>query len=234
MMKTTTCSNAIRATARLGLAPRLQPLLLQRSYAMQYGLGTTASTTSSKRKKVTLFNDNGSVPWSQLSGGEKAARATQQTFNFGLILAGIAVTGGVAYVLWTDVFSPDSKTAVFNRVVDKIKADQKCIEMLGDSKKIVCHGEETYNKWRRARPIASTINTDSRGHEHMLMHFHVEGPLNRGVVYLHMIKTPISGEFEYKYLYVDVRGHQRHYLENADTATGSGKKGVRFLGINWG
>ncbi|KAJ0322039.1 hypothetical protein COL5a_009017 [Colletotrichum fioriniae] len=201
-MKTTTCSNAIRATTRLGLAPRLQPLLLQRSYATQYGLGTTASTTSSKRKKVTPFNDNGS--------------------------------GGVAYVLWTDVFSPDSKTAVFNRVVDKIKADQKCIEMLGDSKKIVCHGEETYNKWRRARPIASTINTDSRGHEHMLMHFHVEGPLNRGVVYLHMIKTPISGEFEYKYLYVDVRGHQRHYLENADTATGSGKKGVRFLGINWG
>ncbi|KAL2876238.1 mitochondrial import inner membrane translocase subunit tim21 [Colletotrichum sp. CLE4] len=81
---------------------------------------------------------------------------------------------------------------------------------------------------------SSTINTDARGHEHMLMHFHVEGPLNRGVVYLHMIKTPISGEFEYKYVYVDVRGHQRHYLENADTATGSGKKGVRFLGINWG
>ncbi|KAK6224634.1 hypothetical protein QIS74_02961 [Colletotrichum tabaci] len=142
--------------------------------------------------------------------------------------------GGVVYVLWSDVISPDSKTAHFNRVVDRIKSDPKCIEMLGDPKKISAHGEETNNKWRRARPIASTINTDSRGHEHLLVHFHVEGPLNKGVVYLHMVKTPSSGEFEYKYLYLDVRGHQRYYLENADTATGIGKKGVRFLGINWG
>ncbi|KAK2040348.1 TIM21-domain-containing protein [Colletotrichum somersetense] len=234
MMKTYTRAIAIRAPTGLGLGPRLQPLLLlQRGYATQTGLGTT-SAPGSKRKTVTPFNDNGSVPWSQLSTGEKAARATQQSFNFGLILAGLAVTGGVVYVLWSDVFSPDSKVAHFNRVVDRIKSDPKCIEMLGDPKKISAHGEETNNKWRRARPIASTINTDSRGHEHLLMHFHVEGPLNKGVVYLHMIKTPSSGEFEYKYLYVDVRGQQRYYLENADTATGSGKKGVRFLGINWG
>ncbi|KAK2007792.1 TIM21-domain-containing protein [Colletotrichum eremochloae] len=234
MMKINIRANTMRAPTGLRLGPRLKPLLqLQRSYATQTGLGTTTAP-GSKRKTVTPFNDNGSVPWSQLSTGEKAARATQQSFNFGLILAGMAVTGGVVYVLWSDVFSPDSKVAHFNRVVDRIKSDPKCIEMLGDPKKISAHGEETNNKWRRARPIASTINTDSRGHEHLLMHFHVEGPLNKGVVYLHMIKTPSSGEFEYKYLYVDVRGQQRYYLENADTATGSGKRGVRFLGINWG
>ncbi|GKT45646.1 mitochondrial import inner membrane translocase subunit tim21 [Colletotrichum spaethianum] len=132
--------------------------------------------------------------------------------------------GGVVYVLWSDVFSPDSKVAHFNRVVDRIKSDPKCIEMLGDPKKISAHGEETNNKWRRARPIAYVPGVSED----------VEGPLNKGVVYLHMIKTPSSGEFEYKYLYIDVRGQQRYYLENADTATGSGKKGVRFLGINWG
>ncbi|TDZ22707.1 Mitochondrial import inner membrane translocase subunit TIM21 [Colletotrichum orbiculare MAFF 240422] len=126
------------------------------------------------------------------------------------------------------------KTAHYNRAVDRIRSDQRCIELLGDPKKISAHGEETYNKWRRARPIASTVNTDSRGHDHLLMHFHVEGPLNKGVVYLHMVKTPSSGEFEYKYLYVDIRGQQRIYLENADTAgSGSGKKGFKFLGISW-
>lgn len=61
---------------------------------------------------------------------------------------------GVAYFLWTDVFSPDSKTSQFNRAVDKIKKDQRCIEIFGDSKKIRAHGEETMNKWRRARPVA--------------------------------------------------------------------------------
>ncbi|KAL0933179.1 mitochondrial import inner membrane translocase subunit Tim [Colletotrichum truncatum] len=239
MMKLTTSATAIRVPSTLGLAPRLQPLLLQRHYATQYGLGTT-STPGPKRKTVTPFNDTGSVPWSELSTGEKAARATQQTFNLGLILAGLFVTasranqGGVAYVLYTDVFSLDSKTAHFNRVVDRIKSDPKCIELLGDPKKISAHGEETYNKWRRARPIASTINTDSRGHEHLLMHFFVEGPLNRGVVHLHMIKTPSSDGFEYKYLYIDVKGHQRLYLENADTgSSASGKKGFKFLGISW-
>lgn len=65
--------------------------------------------------------------------------------------------GGVVYVLWSDVISPDSKTAHFNRVVDRIKSDPKCIEMLGDPKKISAHGEETNNKWRRARPIAYVL-----------------------------------------------------------------------------
>ncbi|KAF6813743.1 mitochondrial import inner membrane translocase subunit Tim [Colletotrichum sojae] len=233
MMKLNTSAIAIRTPMSLGFAPRLQPLLLQRHYATQYGLGTTSSP-GPKRKTITPFSDTGAIPWSELSAGEKAARATQQTFNLGLILAGLVVTGGVAYFLYTDVFSLDSKTAHFNRVVDRIKSDPTCIELLGDPKKISAHGEETNNKWRRARPIASTINTDSRGHEHLLMHFHVEGPLNRGVVHLHMIRTPASGEFEYKYLYVDIRGHQRIYLENADTSSsGSGKKSFKFLGISW-
>ena len=60
----------------------------------------------------------------------------------------------VGYFLWTDVFSPDSKISQFNRAVDKIKKDPRCIELLGDSKKIIAHGDETFNKWRRARPVA--------------------------------------------------------------------------------
>ena len=44
--------------------------------------------------------------------------------------------------------------AYFNRAVDRIKKDHRCLELLGDSKKITAYGEETWNKWRRARPIA--------------------------------------------------------------------------------
>lgn len=45
-------------------------------------------TKTSSRKQVTIGNDDGRVPWGQLSTREKAARTTQQTFNFGVILAG--------------------------------------------------------------------------------------------------------------------------------------------------
>jgi hypothetical protein len=57
-------------------------------------------------------------------------------------------------VLYSEVFSPDSKTTYFNRAVDRIRTDPRCVELLGEGKKIAAFGEETNNKWRRARPIA--------------------------------------------------------------------------------
>ncbi len=63
----------------------------------------------------------------------------------------------MSYFLYQEVFSPDSKTAYFNRAVDRIKKDPRCLELLGDSRKITAFGEETHNKWRRARPIAYVI-----------------------------------------------------------------------------
>ena len=97
----------------------------------------------------------------------------------------------------------------------------------------------------------STTTTDAKGDDHFYMNFYVrtsvspalgsanncqvEGPLNRGRVYLHMIRLKGHSDYEYKYLYVDVRGHQRIYLENADTnPKNPNKSKMKFLGINWG
>jgi len=148
----------------------LRPILAARLYATQTGLGTTNATRRPRRKAVTAFNDDGSVPWGDLSVNEKAARTTQQTFNFSFIVLGAIlavglaeyensavaniVQGGVAYVMYTEVFSLDSKTSHFNRAVNKVKKDSRCVDLLGNSKKIIAYGEPTWNKWRRARPIA--------------------------------------------------------------------------------
>ncbi|KAI1761110.1 import inner membrane translocase subunit tim-21, mitochondrial [Hypoxylon sp. FL1150] len=211
--------------------PRLQPILIARhTYATQHNSGNAAP----KRRAVTPFNDTGFVPWSNLSVAEKAGRATQQTFNFGLVIVGVVLTGGVGYFLYQDVFSPDSKTAYFNRAVDRIKKDPDCLALLGDSKKIVAHGDETANKWRRSRPIASTLKTDPRGDQHLMMHFYVEGPLNNGVVSVHLTKRAGHEDFEYKYFFVDVKGHSRIYLENADAqSSNQGRKKVKLFGISF-
>ncbi|KAI0132268.1 import inner membrane translocase subunit tim-21 [Xylariales sp. AK1849] len=223
----------IRPPALSTIAPQLRPLLAQRSYATQHGLGTTSSPAP-RRRSVTPFNDDGQVPWHELSAGEKTARATQQSFNFGLIIAGMVMTAGVGYFLYTDVFSPDSKTAWFNRAIDRIKRDPDCLALLGDAKKITAHGEETMNKWRRARPIASTYGTDGQGNEHIQLHFYVEGPLNRGVVNVHLTKRLGTSDFEYKHLYVDIPDHSRIYLENADTKSSSNdSKKYKLFGVNW-
>lgn len=68
---------------------RLRPLLIPRSYATQ---NTSNASAAAKRRAVTPFNDDGHVPWRDLSAGEKTARATQQTFNFGLVVVGVVLT----------------------------------------------------------------------------------------------------------------------------------------------
>ncbi|KYK59355.1 import inner membrane translocase subunit tim-21 [Drechmeria coniospora] len=256
-MKATTARLAVRQAAQ-GVAPPLgvRWRFPTRCFASQHGLGTT-DARKPKRRGVTPFNDDGHVPWSELSAVEKTARATQQSFNFGMIIVGLVLTvskarherrvgfgtvgsklfppqSGVAYFMWTDVFSPDSKISQFNRAIDKIKKDPRCVELLGDSKKIIAHGEETLNKWRRARPVASSEKTDSQGNQHLVMHFHVDGPLRNGIAQLHMIRRRGDGDYEYKYLFVDVKGHDRIYLENADDKPSSGKKQFSFLGVKWG
>jgi len=62
----------------------------------------------------------------------------------------------------------------------------------------------------------------------------MEGPLDKGVVNLHMIKRPSDSEFIYKYLALDVKGRARVYLENADTALDSpAKSKTKLFGVNW-
>lgn len=140
---------------------------LARSYATQHQSTSSSSSSSSssspssaaaRRRSVTPFNDDGGVPWTELSGREKTARAAQQTFNFGMVIVGVVLTGGVCYFLYTEVFSPSSKVSNFNRAVDRIRSDHRITDLLGDSRKITAHGEETSNKWRRARPIAYVYN----------------------------------------------------------------------------
>jgi import inner membrane translocase subunit TIM21 len=48
-----------------------------------------------------------------------------------------------------------------------------------------------------------------------------------------MVKRRGESDFEYKYLFVDVKGHERIYLENADSAASSGKKQISFFGVKW-
>ena len=206
--------------------PKLLPSSLSRSYA-------THNTVNSGRKSVTLASDDGRIPWHELSAGEKVVRSTQQSFNFAIIVVGMIATGGVAWFLYQEVFSTDSKTYHFNEAHARIKADPRCIEVLGDAKKIRAYGEATWNRWTRNRHIASRTERDGAGTEHLIMHFNVEGPKEKGVVRLHMTKEKGQHKFEYNYLALDVKGHQRIYLENKDLVEAEGRKSGRMFGVKW-
>jgi import inner membrane translocase subunit TIM21 len=49
-----------------------------------------------------------------------------------------------------------------------------------------------------------------------------------------MTKRPSENEFQYKYLALDVKGHERIYLENVDKASNSLAKGkTKLFGVQW-
>ncbi|PHH70413.1 hypothetical protein CDD80_6021 [Ophiocordyceps camponoti-rufipedis] len=196
--------NLLLRTTRSGACSTSFPGLASRTYSSQTGLGAAAAPKQ-RRQSITPFNDNGSVPWRELSVTEKMARTTQQGFNGGLIAIGLVLTGTVVYFLWTDVFSPDSKVSQFNRAVDRIKKDARYSEKV-----------------------------DARGDSHLMMHFYVDGPLQDGVAQLHMVKRQGESDYEYRYFFVDVKGHDRVYLEKASPETGAGKKQLSLFGVKWG
>lgn len=49
-----------------------------------------------------------------------------------------------------------------------------------------------------------------------------------------MIRPRGTSDLEYKYLFIDIQGQERIYLEKSDGSSGKGKKALNFLGVKWG
>ncbi|PYI13414.1 TIM21-domain-containing protein [Aspergillus violaceofuscus CBS 115571] len=200
--------------------------------ARYYATSGPGPNPTPKRRNVTVLSDDGRYEWGELSGREKVARATQQSANFLVVVAGAVLTGGVFYLLYTEVFSPNSKTWQFEKAVERIKDDPRCTELLGDRREIKAYGDSTWSRWARNRPIATSVFQDRMGREHLKMNFHVEGPLNTGIVFVHMMKPLDQYEWEYQLLALEVKGHSRVVLEQAREKPGVGKA-LKIFGIQW-
>jgi len=195
-----------------------------------------ASTTSGpSRRAVTVTTDDGRYNWTELSRGEKAARGTQQTFNFLLVSLGLAGTITVAYLLYGELLSPASSTVQFNAAVNRVKASSECRALLGPSSQIKAYGEPTSNKWARARPLAHSTEIDKYGTTHFRMHFNVEGTESgvKGLVHVDMTKTKDGDRLEYQVLSLSVKGHETVYLENKNAERGMKGKASKMFGIQW-
>lgn len=48
-----------------------------------------------------------------------------------------------------------------------------------------------------------------------------------------MVKLPGHSDYEYKYLFVDVKGHERVYLENSEANRSAGKTSFSMFGVKW-
>ena len=78
-------------------SPRIQTQIT-RLYATQSNIGSGPQSIPSRKKSITVLSDDGRVQWGDLSRGEKVARATQQSFNFVIVLAGAVLTVWSSFV----------------------------------------------------------------------------------------------------------------------------------------
>ncbi|PWW71725.1 TIM21-domain-containing protein [Tuber magnatum] len=210
---------AIRPSGPLNHAPH-RPFSGIGANSQKHRMAITPKIASSRR-------------WRELSKGQKIVRTASTGVNFATIVVGAVLTGAVLAMLYTEVFAPNSIPNWFNNIHNRIKADPRCAKLLGE--KIKAYGEATSNRWSRNRPIASSIRKDKHGIKHLIMHFNVEGTVDKGVVKAHLTKRPGEPNYEYKYLFLDVPGKTRVYLENErDRDSGEGGKKKGLFGVQWG
>ncbi|KIW14743.1 hypothetical protein PV08_07527 [Exophiala spinifera] len=194
---------------------------------------SSSSSSTTPRRSITVTSDDGRYNWSDLSTSEKAARGTQQTFNFLLVAAGLVGTVTISYLLYQELLSPDSSAIQFNAAVSRIKSSPECRALLGPSREITAFGEPTANKWARARPLAHSTETDRYGTTHFRMHFNVAGPEGEGVVTVHMTKPRGGDRLEYQLLSLTVKGHETVYLENKEAERNVKSKVGKMFGVQW-
>ena len=80
---------------------------------------------------------------------------------------------------------------------------------------------------------SSRTETDRIGTVHMHMHFNVSGPLAQGVVNVHMSRKKDEDEFHYHSLALDVPGHERVWLENAEQGRLDKRNQGKMFGVRW-
>ena len=85
-------SNSKAAIIPAAAAPSPRHQKVANAHSCVPGRQTYATAPESRRRSVTPFDDDGRVPWTELSAAGKTARAVQQTFNFGLVVGGLVLT----------------------------------------------------------------------------------------------------------------------------------------------
>ncbi|EIW64526.1 uncharacterized protein TRAVEDRAFT_68318 [Trametes versicolor FP-101664 SS1] len=113
--------------------------------------------------------------WSELSAGGKVMRTTARTTNLAVILAGAGLSIVLIYALTSELFSRNSPTVLYNKACDLIKASPQVHQYLQEPLVFHNHPPTVSRPRHRNHYVSSQIFVDSKGREHMLLNFYVQG-----------------------------------------------------------
>lgn len=131
----------------------------------------------------------------------KVKEATKTVSYMGIIVFGVGLTGVIFYAIFKELFSSNSPNSIYTKALKRCETDTKVTNAIGDG--IKGYGEETR---RGRRQHVSHIFFERDGVEHLRMKFYIEGCRKKATVNLEMKKNA-SGNFEYRYLFVQLNDY---------------------------
>uniref|UniRef100_A0A673V783 Mitochondrial import inner membrane translocase subunit Tim21 n=1 Tax=Suricata suricatta TaxID=37032 RepID=A0A673V783_SURSU len=109
--------------------------------------------------------------------------------------------GGLFYTIFRELFSSSSPNKIYGKALEKCRSHPEVISVFGEPVK--GYGETTR---RGRRQHVSFIEFSKDGLKHMRVKFYIQGsePGKQGTVHLEVKENPESGEYEFRYIFVEL------------------------------
>uniref|UniRef100_A0A3Q3VT88 Mitochondrial import inner membrane translocase subunit Tim21 n=1 Tax=Mola mola TaxID=94237 RepID=A0A3Q3VT88_MOLML len=168
---------------------------------------TARSKSSPEGRDKSLSGYQGASP--KPSAAQKVKEAGRDFTYFIVVLIGLGVTGGLLYVVFQELFSSSSPNKIYGKAFKKIKLDPEVIGAFGEP--IKCYGETTR---RGRRQQVRHMEYIKGGLKHMQLKFYIEGsePGLKGTVHSESKENPETGEYEFRYIFVDIDTYPRRTI----------------------
>jgi len=163
------------------------------------------STSSEKPQDKALQEQQSELSENVRPMTFKTVKETTKTASYlGVILIGVGVTGFIFYNVFSELFSSKSPNNIYSKALELISSDARIQDALGQP--ISGYGEENR---RGRRQHVSHLHYEKDGERRLRMKFYISGSRKRATVHLEM-KEDESGNFVYRYLFVELDDFGRH------------------------
>lgn len=164
-------------------------------------------------KQVSVHSQRGGTA---ISASQRVKEAGRDVSYLIVVLIGIGVTGGLFYTIFKELFSSSSPSKIYGKALEKCRAHPEVISVFGEPVK--GYGEMTR---RGRRQHVSFIEYVKDGLKHMRVKFYIEGsePGKRGTVHLEVKENPESGDYEFRYIFVELEAYPRRTIVIEDNRT---------------
>lgn len=146
-----------------------------------------------------------------ISTTQKVKEAGRNFSYLIVVLIGVSITGGLLYTIFTELFSSSSPNIIYGKALGKCRTHPEVIGVFGEPLK--GYGEMSR---RGRRQHVSFVEYIKNGLKRIRVKFYIEGsePGKQGTVHVEVEENPRSGQFEFRYIFVEVAPRRTIVVED--------------------